>query len=357
MDLSNNKVPLKPPNPNEKPQRRLLFKKKRAGVVLSREEVKAIKEGRKKLRKEMRAQGLKSKKDFELTASSLGLYFDKNNPFLAWLWSHWLASLLGLLAAFLLILFLFSIVQYLRGHYTINLSEGMFREGFTLSETEDFLQPTTQLFAAPQDNVPCVSISQIPLDIDEIDGEHHDTYFAYTYYIRNEGESTVNYDWTLDINTETLDASEAVWVMVFEDGEMKIYAHESANGREEALPAFGDNTRGYSSLRIKDLAPDSHQFEVVATVGNRNYWRVIPERFISEQQIAAGKQTNVDPMDIHKYTVVLYLEGDDPECTDEMIGAHLGVEMNFRLETEEGEDKEGGIKELFESIFESLKFL
>ncbi len=334
------------------------MKKKRAGIELTKSEIKAIKEGRKKLRKEMRAQGLKSRQDFELTASTLGLYFDKNNAFLAWVWQHWLGSLLGLLAAFLVILFLFSILQYLRGHYTINLSEGMFAEGFTLSETADFLQPTTQLFASPQDEVPCISISQIPKDIDEIDGEHHEGYFAYTYYIRNEGESTVGYNWSLDINNETLEASEAVWVLVFEDGELSIFAHESDNGREEALPAFGDNSKGYSSLRIRDLAPDSDQFEPVATVGNRTYWRVIPKSFESDTKIATGKQEGVAPMDAHKYTVVMYLEGDDPECTDELIGAQLGIEMNFQLTTEDEdeEEKEGGIKEVFDSIFDALKF-
>jgi len=61
----------------EKKQRGL-FKKKRAGVVLTKDEIKQIKAGRKKLRRDMRKMGVKDKKDFELTASSLGLYFDKN---------------------------------------------------------------------------------------------------------------------------------------------------------------------------------------------------------------------------------------------------------------------------------------
>ena len=73
----------------EKEQKRL-FKYKRAGVVLSEDEVQSIKAGRKKLRADMKAQGIKSKKEFELTASSLGLYFDK---------SRWLALLLWFLGS------------------------------------------------------------------------------------------------------------------------------------------------------------------------------------------------------------------------------------------------------------------
>ena len=50
-----------------------LFKKKRAGVVLTENEVREIKAGRKKLRRDLRAAGIKKRKDFETTASSLGL--------------------------------------------------------------------------------------------------------------------------------------------------------------------------------------------------------------------------------------------------------------------------------------------
>ena len=334
-----------------------MFKKKRAGVELSKEEVKAIKEGRKKLRKEMRARGIKEKREFEMTAGALGLYFDKKNGFLAWLFRHWLGMLLGLFLAFLAILFLFSAVQQMRGHYTVNLSRAMFREGFTLSETEGFENPTTQLFANPADEIPCISICHIPVDIDEIDGQHNDTYFAYTYYIRNEGESTVDYTWSLSINAESKELSEAAWVIMFEDGEMGIYAEANKEtGREEALPAFDDDTRGYVNIPIQELAPDSDQFEIVAQQGQSTYWRVIPYTFLSENEVTTGEQTEVAPMDVHKYTVVMYLEGDDEQATDDKIGGRLGVEMSFRLATEE-ETEEGSIRKFLKQIFKGLEFV
>lgn len=343
----------------EERKQRGLFQKKRAGAELSKDEVKAIRQGRKKLRKEMKQRGIKSRREFELTAGTLGLYFDKNNKLFPWLFNHWLGALLGSLFAFLAIMFLFSAVQYMRGHYTINMSDEMFKEGFTLSDNEDFLNPTTQLFANPADEVPCISISQIPEDVDEIDGEHNDVYFAYTYYIRNEGENSVNYTWTLDLNDESLNVSEAVWIVVFEDGEPRIYAKANQRtGKEEALPEFGDNTKGYTLLPLKELAQESDQFEVVAKQGRRTYWRVIPDPFLSDIKIAEGTQQNVEPMEVHKYTVVLYLEGDDPDATDELIGGHAGVEMNFRLDSEEEKMEEDGfLKPFFERIFGGLKFL
>ena len=240
----------------------------------------------------------------------------------------------------------------------MNLSDEMFKEGFTLSETKDFSNPTTQLFASPADEVPCISISHIPLDIDEIDGEHNDTYFAYTYYIRNEGENTVDYTWKLNLTSESMGVAEAVWVLLFTDGELRIYAKENlATGREEALPGFGNNRMGYGNLQLRELAPDSDQFEVVATQGKRVYWRVIPDAFMSETNIAEGTQRNVEPQEVHKYTVVLYLEGDDPDATDEIIGGHAGVEMKFRLNSEdEITESDGVLKSFFERIFAYDRF-
>ena len=346
--------------PGEHRQRRL-FKLRRAGIVLSREEVKAIKEGRKKLRKEMKGRGIRSKREFELVAGSLGLYFDKRRGFFFWLLRHWLAALIGALLTLLLILFLFSIITRMRGHFTINLSDDMFREGFTLSETVGFENPSTELFAQPATNVPCVSIIHIPDDVDKIDGEHNGEYFAYTYYIRNEGETVADYEWQLKLNSESLNLSDAAWIMLFEDGKMRFYAEPNAKtGKEEALPPLDDNSRGYINVPIMEAYPENDQFELIRQTDGVSYYRAIPDKFKSDTIIATGTQFEVKPMDVHKYTVVLWLEGDDPDTDNSKIGGHLGSEMDFRLKrsgTEYGDgtddDDEKGFWDI---VWETLKF-
>ncbi|MBR5559102.1 MAG: hypothetical protein IKU72_02515 [Oscillospiraceae bacterium] len=325
----------------EHPQRRFLFKKKRAGVELSREQVSAIKAGRKKLRKEMRARGLKSKRDFEATAASLGLYFDKARGLWAWLWRHGLGLLLGAFLLMLLVLFILSLVQYMRGRFTVHLSDEMFKEGFTLSETADFANPTTVLFAVPAEDVPCISVAQIGPEVDMIDGEHNENYFAYTFYIRNEGENTVDYKWELSINQETQNLSSATWVALYEDGNLILYAEENKEtGDIEALPPFYDDTRGYMAVPLLEQDnPD--QLEVVATQGRFTYYRILPEAFASENVVTRREMQEVDPMEAHKYTVVMWIEGDDPDCTDDLIDGTMGVQMDFRLTHEEQEEEEG----------------
>jgi len=336
-------------------EQRRVFKRKRGGVVLSREEVKEIKAGRKKLRKDLKSKGIKSKKEFEIIAAGLGLYFDKRNGLLFWfLYGRGLWALLGALAALMAAFFLMSLVSQMRGHFTINLSSGMFRDGFVLSETEDFADPRVNLFCEPAVDVPCISVTQIDEEIFNLEGQNNAEYFAYTFYCRNEGENTVDYSWTLELIDESKNLSDAIWVMVFVDDEMTFYAEpNSETGEQEALPAFDDDGRGYIQTPFRDQAqfPD-RQYEVVREKNGITYYRLVPENFISYSVVTEGTHEAVAPMDVHKYTVVIWLEGDDPDCDNDKIGGHLGLAMQFRL-LEEAEAEEE--RSWWDSIWDNLE--
>lgn len=342
-------------------QRRPLFRCKRGGVELTRQQVKAIKRGRKLLRKDMKRRGLKRKEDFDLVASGMGLYFDKSRGLLFLWWmlhGRGLWALAGAAAALMGVLFLYSTMTQLKGHFTINMSDGLFREGFVLSETADFKNATTHLFCEPAEDIPCISIRHLPEDLDDHEGQHNENYFAYTFFLRNEGASTVDYIWSIDLNSESKNLSSATWVMVFEDGEMLFYAAPGADDRAEALPAYGDNTRGYIKLPLMDRCKEPElQYQVVARRGGIPYYRAIPIRFEDEDTVAQGTKYDVAPTDVHKYTVVIWLEGDDPECTDELIGGHVGMEVSMRLasepETSEGFNAWEGH---WDAFWDNLKF-
>lgn len=386
-------------NPDGRKQRRI-FKRKRGGVVLTREQVKAIKCGRKVLRKEMKKQGMKSREDFELTAASMGLYMDRPRFILWWLWFfHGHKALASALLALTLLMGMFglSVLDQIKelfqtfiyqtiqggdgdgegkegadnGYFTINMSQDLLKEGFVLSDSIGFENPSTSLSAEPAEDIPCISILQIPDNVDQIDGEHNDIYFAYTFYIRNEGETIVDYEWTVDMVDESKNLSDATWIMVFEDGEMLFYAEDNADGEKEALPAQDDNSRGYSKQPLVQFckSPDT-QYELISQTGNQNWYRVVPVSFESLGVVARGGQVEVEPMDVHKYTVVIWLEGDDPDCTNDMIGGHISLNFNFRLiEREEdatdateppGDDENEGFfsgwTEFWDTIWEGLKF-
>ena len=344
--------------PEQKQKR--LFKYKRAGVELSENEVREIKAGRKRLRADLRAAGIKSKKDFDLTASSLGLYFDKRRflAFLAWLLhGRQLLALLGALLLLLTLLWGMSLVSQMRGHFTINLTDELFDQGLAvgieLTEDKDKLKnPTNYLFSVPLEDAPCTSITCIPADIHEFEGIHNtEDYFAYTFYIRNEGDMTVGYDYQLEISSESKNLSSAAWVMMIRDGEMTFYAEANADGTPEILPEVGARSPetgkllGFREHKLPLMAmaryPDE-QFQIIEESKNSvPAYRLVPIPFESEYVVASGREENVEPGEYHKYTIVLWLEGDDPDCTNELIGGHLGLEMNFTLvDTNKDEGKE-----------------
>jgi len=349
-------------NTTGKRQRRPFFKRKRGGMELTREQVKAIKRGRKELRKELKSRGMKDKEDFKLMASGMGLYFDSNSVVALFQWlfhGMGLAVLGGVLGLFLLVTFLYASMTQLRGHFTINMSDGMFREGFILSETEDFRNPTTHLFCQPAVDVPCISISHIPDDIDNYEGQHNENYFAYTFFLRNEGESTVDYYWSMDLTAENKELSSATWVMIFQDGEMAFFAAPDENGEPQVLPARDDNARGFLDAPLSQFCkdPDS-QYEVIAHRDGITWYRVIPISFVNDKCVFEGKREAVEPMEVHKYTVVIWLEGDDPDCNDELIGGHVGMEINMVLAGSETDtaDGTGAQKSHWNDFWDNLKF-
>ena len=334
-----------------------LLKKYRGGIELTKSEIKEIKVERKKLRKQMKAQGLKKKKDFEVTASSLGLYFDKKKRFgfLWWLFhGRALWALAGAMALLLTVIYLFSVVTQMRGHFTINMSADMFKNGFVLSETEDFANPTVQLFSDHVE-VPCISFGSIPADVDDYEGDHGDgSYFAYTFFLRNEGAETVDYHYELAINSESQNVSDAAWVMIFEDGKMKFFAKPNSQGNQEVIPSYSINDTGYPNPVLLGKAAQQDQFDLVGSRGGRNYYRIVPINFDSTTIVEENTRYQISPLQYHKYTVVIWLEGDDPECTDDKIGGHLGLEMNFQLIDEYNKGQEDNVWKQIQNTIDDL---
>ena len=98
---------------------------------------------------------------------------------------------------------------------------------------------------------------------------------------------------TIEIEDVIKNVDEAIRVMVIKNGERTIYAKKNkstGNAENNTQPFYSDN--------------------VIMLEKNENF--------------------QVDSED--KYTIVIWVEGDDPDCIDELIGGE--IKMNMRL-TEE----------------------
>lgn len=300
----------------------------------TRAERKWIKKERKKLRKALKEKGITSRTDFENIAHDLGLQLDGRSRWFAlfWLWASNLLSNLGLksllaaAALALAALFALAVISEKAGSFTINLTQDMLYSDFTLSETPGFEEPSVRLIAEEIINVTNINIAEISESVTETDGSQNDQdYFAYTFYIRNDGDVSAGYTYNLTLTSETLGVSDAVWVMLFEDEHQVVYAKESADGNPEEIygyadPPFADCAYDYDAQYYKE----GDRYGMVAT------------NFVDDEIIAQGMVSSVAPGEYKKYTVVIWVEGEDPECTNDIFGGYAGFTMNFDTATPEG---------------------
>lgn len=463
-------------NPIGKKQLRPIFRRKRSREVLTREQVTAIKRGRRVLRREMKEQGLKRRIDFEVTATNLGLYFDRNRflwPIILWFMQGNTAVKILATTAVLttLVTVMQPVIEYVtqyvtqyvnryvnkyvdryQDRFTISVSDEMLKRGFELSDVAfddpDFKGSQEILFAVPVTQVPCVSIGSIPYDIDDDTKYPNGTttdFFHYTFYCRYTDEDAENdpenddpevlkkyaasYKWGLRIHAERvptqenatdpteaadtgtgesqLKTSDAIWVMIIQDGEVILCAKEELNDEGEAilplLPsdevlqtkrvAFHGRSEKYLNEKLAEIDPllnvdnaydleslypndpvkvaglrkqidqmlddghvqdlqrmllrtgswSSYYKEVTGDTGDGfSYYQIKAEKFKDPENnlIMEGTRKGMLPWidgvneEYHKYTIVAWLEGDDPQCTNELMGSYIG--MNFQIVEEGG---------------------
>lgn len=202
-------------------------------------------------------------------------------------------TLLGMLLL-VAVLFIFAFMQEKMGNFTINLNRlELYRKGISIADNGDFDGATARLTASTVEDATNISIDDLPEDIDDLDGSHNGkNYMAYTYYVRNAGKEDLGYKASITLDSCAKGAEKAVRVAVWRNGERVVYAAPAADGDEE---------NGCKNFKTDD---------VVCTY--------------TEKKFLVG---NVD-----RYTIVIWMEGDDPECVDSIIGG--SVEFSMKIDAD-----------------------
>ena len=166
--------------------------------------------------------------------------------------------------------------------------------GLALSPTPAFENPTARLNCHAEKEITNISTSTLPTWLDNIDGEHNgENYVACTFYCKNIGTKTLDYNYELYIVNMTKDIEKAVRVRLYVDGEYVDYAYPRTDGIEGAEPGT--------------------------------------TKFFAGDTISWGMIEKFQPGDMTKYTVVIWLEGDDPECVDAIIGGEFKIDMTMTV--------------------------
>ena len=193
-----------------------------------------------------------------------------------------------------IVIYLISVLYTKTGSFTVSINKfDATQYALTLSDTRDFYTPTAMLNAEISKEITNISESWLPADLDNIDGEHNgDNYVAYTFYLKNAGEGMVTYNYQMYIVNVQNDLDEAIRIRLYIDGEWTNFARTATDG-SGAEPGTTE--------------------------------------FLTDRIVTQGQRQGFNPGDVTKYTVVIWIEGDDPDCIDDLLGGELKVAMDFEI--------------------------
>lgn len=217
----------------------------------------------------------------------------------------------ALVIIFLLLLNIYIVLRfvYKEKSFTVYLEneEYTIEHNLTIYENSENKRPRKFLTADVLDSFSNISMDWLPENIhQEAEGSHNgNNYIAYTFYAENQGHETINYHTEIVLDDVIREVDEAVRVIVYKNDQKTIYAKTS---KATGLPEEGTKP------------------------------------FVDEDTIMLETTYNFKVGDIDKYTVVIFVEGNDPECTDTLIGGEIGLHMTLREEQlpdpEPGEEPE-----------------
>lgn len=176
------------------------------------------------------------------------------------------------------------------GYFTIELDPNLkAKNGMVISSDSSFKNTPLILKTDALPYMDNISERWIPDNVDEIEGPHsQDNYLAYTFFIRNDGDKPMQYITEINIISVVKNVDDAIRVAVYKNGEKTVYAK-----RNNVTQLPEDNTTPFTSTT----------------------------------QVMNVSQSALEQEAVDKYTIVVWLEGDDPDCIDEIMGGEMKMKM------------------------------
>ena len=201
-----------------------------------------------------------------------------------------------LLIIFVSIVYLFLYIVYDGGRFTVTLDRNLSnRKNIFLSEDGKVKSKTRQLSADTIDYMDNISIKWLPADIDkEATGAHNgDNYIAYTFYVVNAGEEKVHYWYEVDVDDTVKNVDEAIRIMIYQNGKPTVYAKKNKTTKKKELGT---------------------------------------KKFVSKDIAVLEQRKNMKPGTKDRYTIVIWIEGDDLECKNDLLGGEIKMHMDITEE-------------------------
>jgi hypothetical protein len=205
------------------------------------------------------------------------------------------------------VIFLVLKVFFSDGSFSVSIDNNdMLYSGLAMYESRNDPMPKRILTAKDVQFMDNISIKWLPSNIDiEAEGSHNgENYVAYTFFIENQGNLMFNYWYNVSMRDVIRNADEALRIMIIVNGEKNVYA--------KASPLDGSPECAYYGNRSQPCQE-----------------KTTPFRTDEDGTIILQKRANMQPGEFDRITVVIWIEGDDPECLDPLIGGRARLDMKI----------------------------
>ncbi len=225
------------------------------------------------------------------------------------------ASRFGIMISAILTFLIFAISYYgeVVGNFTFTVDRPAQNAGITMYEDHIAQVYTARLISEKVEdstgmtsycgteytNFPLGSSVCIPIDeeLSMVDGQNNgDSYIAYTFYVENAGDATIDMSATMNMISSSMGAENALRVRIIFDGIGTTYAErQSENGTAPG-----------------ELEP-------------------LTEAFYSPTEVTHQEFTDFKPGDIVKVTIVIWYEGEDADHVISLMGGGVKLDMQFSV--------------------------
>lgn len=233
----------------------------------------------------MKGNEEKKKNRIRMTAEELNRYAFRKRLF----------TIIAVACAILFgMIYAISAVYMVTGSFTVSVNKyEMVKHGLSLSERADLSQPTSVLNALVDQSITNIAEEDLPDNVDMIDGLHNGkNHIAYTFYLFNAGTTDVSYEWQVKMSNVFNGIDEAIRLKLYIDGVPTTYAKTASDGSGPE-----PNTTAFYSTDI----------------------------------MAMGRKDEFVSGSVTKFTIVLWLEGTDPDCVDWIKGGRMKIEMAMSI--------------------------
>lgn len=208
-------------------------------------------------------------------------------------WKKIRPILLSVIICCLFFLIIIGITTSRSGNLTIFVDRSSATKCLSLSESKSLNNPKGKLYGPAINNAWDIKEDNLPKYSDLIDGDSSGTnYIAYTFYLFNSGIEKLDYTMKFEIENTSNHLDEAIRVRLYTNDSLATYAKKNSS--------TGEAENGTKA-------------------------------FESDKYIVTETITDFEPDAYTKYTIVIWVDTDDVDCTNDKIGGSITLSMSFSV--------------------------